>query len=117
MTGSRPRDELDSMRREASSPGDRRVVNELRESGSQTARERVLGLLDDGSFVEIDAFVKHRSGDHGMHMHAPLGDGVVAGHGMIDGRRVACFSQDYSVFSGTMGEMHAKKIAKVAEFA
>ena len=67
--------------------------------------------------MEIDAFVKHRSGDHGLHLHTPLGDGVVAGHGMIDGRRVACFSQDYSVFSGTMGEMHAKKIAKVVDFA
>ena len=52
-----------------------------------------------------------------MHLHRPLGDGVVAGHGMLDGRRVVCFAQDYSVFSGTIGEMHAKKICKVAEFA
>ena len=89
----------------------------MRESGSQTARERILDLLDEGSFVEVDAFVRHRSGDHSMHLHTPLGDGVVAGHGMIDGRRVACFSQDFSVFSGTMGEMHAKKIGKVVEFA
>jgi len=117
MARSTPSDELDAMRREADSPGDRRAVKGLRETGAQTARERVLGMLDDGSFVEFDAFVKHRSGDHGMHMHTPLGDGVVAGHGMIDGRRVACFSQDYSVFSGTMGEMHARKIAKVADFA
>ena len=80
-------------------------------------RERILDLLDEGSFVEVDAFVRHRSGDHSMHLHTPLGDGVVAGHGMIDGRRVACFSQDFSVFSGTMGEMHAKKIGKVVEFA
>ena len=117
MAGSRPRDNLDAMRRESEFPGDRSVVKDLRESGAQTARERIGGLLDDGSFVEIDAFVRHRSGDHNMHLHTPLGDGVVAGHGMIDGRRVACFSQDYSVFSGTMGEMHARKITKIVEFA
>jgi len=117
MASSTPSDELDAMRHRARSPGDREVSKELRESGAKTARERIEGLLDEGSFVELDAFVKHRSGDHGLHLHAPLGDGVVAGHGMIDGRRVACFSQDYSVFSGTMGEMHAKKIVKVIELA
>ena len=77
------RDELDTISREAEAPGDRSVIKELRESGARTARERIRGLLDDGSFVEIDAFVKHRSGDHGLHLHTPLGDGVVAGHGMI----------------------------------
>ncbi len=117
MAGSTPGDDLDAMRHEAASPGDRSVVKDLRDSGAQTARERISGLLDEGSFVEVDAFVRHRSGDHGMHVHTPLGDGVVAGHGKIDGRRVACFSQDYSVFSGTMGEMHARKISKVVEFA
>ena len=117
MARYRARDELDAISREAEAPGDRSVIKDLRESGARTARERIRGLLDDGSFVEIDAFVKHRSGDHGLHLHTPLGDGVVAGHGMIDGRRVACFSQDYSVFSGTMGEMHARKIAKVVDFA
>ena len=117
VAGLSPSDDLDAFRRDSRSPGDRSVIKEMRESGSQTARERVLDLLDDGSFVEVDAFVRHRSGDHGMYMHTPLGDGVVAGHGMLDGRRVACFSQDFSVFSGTMGEMHAKKICKVVEFA
>ena len=117
VAGLSPSDDLDAFRQDSMSPGDRNVIKEMRESGSQTARERVLDLLDDDSFVEVDAFVRHRSGDHGMHMHTPLGDGVVAGHGMLDGRRVACFSQDFSVFSGTMGEMHAKKICKVVEFA
>ncbi len=117
MAGTTPSDELDAKRMDARSPGDREVVQRLRVAGARTARERIGELLDEGSFVEVDAFVRHRSGDHGMHMHTPLGDGVVAGHGMIDGRRVVCFSQDYSVFSGTMGEMHAKKISKVAEFA
>ena len=105
MAGSRPSEDLDAIRHDAKSPGDRAVIREIREAGSRTARERILDLLDDGSFVEVDAFVKHRSGDHGMHLHEPLGDGVVAGHGMLDGRRVVCFSQDFAVFSGPMGEM------------
>jgi len=117
VVGPSPSDELDAIRQESRSPGDRKIVKSIRESGSQTARERIENLLDEGSFVEVDAFVKHRSGDFGMHLHSPLGDGVIAGHGQIDGRRVVCFSQDYSVFSGTMGEMHAKKITKVVEFA
>ena len=63
-------------------------------------------------FAQIDAFVQHRSGDHNLHLHRPLGDGVVAGHGMLDGRRIVCFAQDYSIFEGTMGEMHAKKTSR-----
>ena len=110
-------DELDAMRQAAQSPGDSASLRELRESGRQSARERINALLDPDSFVEVDAFVQHRAGEHNMHLHRPLGDGVVAGHGMLDGRRVVCFAQDYSVFAGTMGEMHARKIAKVAEFA
>ena len=117
MAGSSPSEDLDAIRRDSESPGDRAVIREIREAGSRTARERILDLLDDGSFVEVDAFVKHRSGDHGMHLHEPMGDGVVAGHGMLDGRRVACFSQDFAVFSGTMGEMHARKICKILELA
>ncbi|MEC8998425.1 MAG: carboxyl transferase domain-containing protein, partial [Candidatus Thermoplasmatota archaeon] len=81
MAGSTPSDELDAMRMDARSSGDRSVLQNLREEGAQTARERIGELLDEGSFVEVDAFVRHRSGDHGMHMHKPLGDGVVAGHG------------------------------------
>ena len=110
-------DELDAMREMAENPGDSSSLREFRAGGRKTARERISSLLDDGSFGEVDSYVQHRSGDHNMHLHRPLGDGVVAGHGMIDGRRVVCFAQDYSVFSGTMGEMHARKVAKVAEFA
>lgn len=117
MTGISPKENLDAIRLESKTSGDRRVIKKMRESGSQTARERLSDLLDDGSFVEVDAFVKHRSGEHGMHLHALLGDGVVTGHGMLDGRRVACFAQDFSVLSGTMGEMHAKKICKIVDFA
>ena len=68
VAGLSPSDDLDAFRRDSRSPGDRSVIKEMRESGSQTARERVLDLLDDGSFVEVDAFVRHRSGDHGMYM-------------------------------------------------
>ena len=81
MPRTNPRDELGSIRHDAASPGDKKIVKELREAGSKTARERIIGLLDESSLVEIDAFVKHRSGDYGMHVHTPLGDGVVAGHG------------------------------------
>ena len=117
MAGASHSDDLDAMRREALNAADRISMEELRKSGRQTARERITMLLDADSFVEVGSFVQHRSGDFNMHLHRPLGDGVVAGHGKIDGRRVVCFAQDYAVFDGTMGEMHAQKIAKVAEFA
>ena len=117
MVKASPSETLDILRQIANNPGDRISVQDLRKSGRMTARERINALLDSDSFVEVDAFVQHRSGDHNLHLHRPLGDGVVAGHGMLDGRRIVCFAQDYSIFEGTMGEMHAKKIAKVAEFA
>lgn len=117
MAGATHSDDLDAMRQEALNAADRISMEELRKSGRQTARERISMLLDADSFVEVDSFVQHRSGDFNMHLHRPYGDGVVAGHGKIDGRRVVCFAQDYAVFDGTMGEMHARKIAKVAEFA
>ena len=117
MAGASHSDDLDAMRREALNAADRISMEELRKSGRQTARERITMLLDADSFVEVGSFVQHRSGDFNMHLHRPLGDGVVAGHGKIDGRRVVCFAQDYAVFDGTMGEMHAQKIAKIAEFA
>ena len=117
MAKTSPSDNLDILRQIANNPGDRISVQNLRKSGRMTARERINALLDADTFVEIDAFVQHRSGDHNLHLHRPLGDGVVAGHGMLDGRRIVCFAQDYSIFEGTMGEMHAKKISKIVEFA
>jgi Acetyl-CoA carboxylase, carboxyltransferase component (subunits alpha and beta) len=74
-------------------------------------------LLDENSFIEIDSFVTHRSTDNGMFLHHTLGDGVVAGHGTVNGRRIYCFAQDFSVHGGSMGEMHAKKISKIIEMA
>ena len=89
----------------------------IRSSGRGTARDRLGMLLDEGSFLEIDAFVTHRTDDHNMFLHKTLGDGVVAGQGTIDGRRIYCFAQDFSVHGGSMGEMHALKIAKIVEMA
>ncbi len=89
----------------------------IRVSGRDTARDRIRNLLDEDSFVEIDTFLTHRTSDHGMFMHETLGDGVVCGHGTVDGRRIYCFAQDFSVHGGSMGEMHAKKISKVVEMA
>ena len=94
MTGVSPSENLNNFRQLANNPGDRISVQNLRKSGRMTARERIYALIDSDSFVEIDAFVQHRSGDHNLHLHRPFGDGVVAGHGMLDGRRIVCFAQD-----------------------
>jgi acetyl-CoA carboxylase carboxyltransferase component len=85
--------------------------------GKLTARERIDNLLDPGSFVELDAFVRHRSTLFGMDKSRPYGDGVVTGHGTIGGRTVAVFSQDFSVFGGSLGEAFAEKMVKVMDLA
>jgi propionyl-CoA carboxylase beta chain len=85
--------------------------------GKLTARERIDLLLDQGSFVELDRFVTHRCTDFGMQDQLVLGDGVVTGHGLIDGRPVYVFSQDFTVFGGSLSETHAEKICKVMDQA
>jgi len=85
--------------------------------GKLTARERIDMLLDPGSFVELDAFVVHRCYDFGMEKRKILGDGVVTGYGTIDGRLVFVFSQDFTVFGGSLGEMFAKKVCKIMDLA
>jgi len=87
------------------------------ESGKLTARERIEKLADPGSFVEIDAFVEHRSVDFGMDKISAPGDGVVAGYATIDGRPVYLYAQDFTVIGGSLGEMHAKKISKILDMA
>ncbi len=82
-----------------------------------TARERLDLLLDPGSFVELDRFVTHRSSDFGLAENKPLGDGVVTGYGRIEGRPVYVFSQDFTVFGGSLAEAHAEKICKVMDLA
>ena len=86
-------------------------------SGKMTARERIDFLLDDGTFEEVDRLKKHRSRDFGMEKQHYPGDGVVAGHGLIDGRRVFVFAQDFTVFGGSLSETNAEKICKVMETA
>ncbi|MEC7703642.1 MAG: acyl-CoA carboxylase subunit beta [Candidatus Thermoplasmatota archaeon] len=110
-------EELSWRRSQALSGGGMKRLENLRETGRGTARERLDALLDPDSFVEIDALINHRNHQGNMHVHPQFGDGVVAGHGSVDGRRVFCFSQDFTVFGGSMGEMHAKKITKVIEMA
>ena len=87
------------------------------EKGKMTARERLEVLLDPGSFVELDRFVTHRSSDFGLADQKYLGDGVVTGHGRIGGRLVYVFSQDFTVFGGSLSEAHAEKICKVMDLA
>ncbi|HXU09799.1 MAG TPA: carboxyl transferase domain-containing protein [Blastocatellia bacterium] len=86
-------------------------------SGKMTARERVEFLLDDGTFEEFDRFKKHRSRDFGMENQQYPGDGVVAGYGLIDGRKVFVFAQDFTVFGGSLSETNAEKICKVMDMA
>jgi propionyl-CoA carboxylase beta chain len=87
------------------------------ERGKLTARERVNRLLDPNSFVELDAFAVHRSGAFGLSEKKYVGDGVITGHGTIDGRRVCIFSQDFTVLGGSLGEVFAEKICKVMDLA
>src|ERR1700716_1034771 len=93
------------------------VVEKTHAKGKLTARERVLALLDEGSFVELDALARHRSTNFGLQDKRPLGDGVVTGYGTIDGRDVCIFSQAATVFGGSLGEVYGEKIVKVQELA
>jgi acetyl-CoA carboxylase carboxyltransferase component len=108
---------LEELRREALHSGSPEAVQRHREKGKLLARERVELLLDPGSFVELDAFVQHRSPNFNMMENRPYGDGVVTGHGTIEGRRVFVFSQDFTVFGGSLGEAYAEKIVKVMDMA
>jgi propionyl-CoA carboxylase beta chain len=85
--------------------------------GKMTARERIEKLLDPGSFQELDTFVRHRTTDFDMQKNRPWGDAVVTGHGTIDGRRVCVFSQDFTVFGGSLGEVMAEKMCKIMDLA
>ena len=108
---------LQRMRREALLGGGAVRIERQHTWGKLTARERLDLLLDPGSFVELDAFVTHRSTDFGLDTQHILGDGVVTGHGTIDGRLVFVFSQDFTVFGGSLSEAYAEKIVKVMDLA
>jgi acetyl-CoA carboxylase carboxyltransferase component len=110
-------DELARLREEALHAGDERSVARQRERGKLLARERLEKLLDPDSFVELDRFVRHRNPHFGMMDRRPYGDAVVTGYGTIFGRKVFVFSQDFTVFGGTLSEAFAEKICKVMDLA
>src|SRR3954452_25009541 len=105
------------LRERALHAGDERSVQRQRERGKGLARERLERLLDPGSLVELDAFVQHRSANFGLAERRPYGDGVVTGYGCVHGRKVFLFSQDFTVFGGSLGEAFAEKICKVMDLA
>ena len=102
---------------EAVHAGSARMVEKQHAKGKKTARERIDLLLDPGSFVELDALARHRSTNFGQDRNRPYGDGVVTGHGTVDGRPVCVFSQDVTVFGGSLGEVYGEKICKVMDLA
>ena len=108
---------LHSLREEAQQGGGEERINAQHERGKLTARERLELLLDKGSFRETDMFVTHRTSDFGLDERKVLGDSVVTGWGTIDGRLVYVFSQDFTVFGGSLGEVHAEKICKIMDMA
>jgi acetyl-CoA carboxylase carboxyltransferase component len=108
---------LHEMREKAYLGGGERRIQQQHAKGKLTARERIDLLLDDGTFEEIDMFVTHRISDFGMGEQQVLGDGVVTGWGKIDGRLVYVFSQDFTVFGGSLSEAHAEKICKIMDMA
>ncbi|HET9894290.1 MAG TPA: acyl-CoA carboxylase subunit beta [Streptosporangiaceae bacterium] len=109
--------DLDRRRHEAIHAGSRRAVERQHAKGKMTARERIEYLLDPGSFIEFDELARHRAHDFGMAGTRPYGDGVVSGYGMIDGRPVGIFSQDFTIFGGSLGEVFGEKIVKVMDHA
>ncbi len=108
---------LNRLREEAQLGGGAERIESQHKKGKLTARERIKLLMDEGSFEEIGAFVKHRSQDFGMEKQQILGDGVVTGYGRVNGRLVYVFSQDFTVFGGSLSETHAEKIVKIMELA
>ena len=110
-------EELQQKRTESQQGGGEQRIAKQHEKGKLTARERLHFLLDEGSFEELDAFKKHRSTNFGLDQQQFLGDGVVTGYGTIYGRLVYVFSQDFTVFGGSLSETHAEKICKVMDLA
>ena len=108
---------LHEMREKAKLGGGEKRIKAQHAKGKYLARERIYMLLDPGSFEEIDAFVEHRSFDFNMELERYPGDGVITGSGKIDGRLVFVFSQDFTVFGGSLSEAHAEKICKIMDIA
>ncbi|AQP51683.1 acyl-CoA carboxylase subunit beta [Tessaracoccus flavescens] len=102
---------------EAIHAGSAAAVEKQHANGKMTARERVMALLDEGSFAEFDQFSRHRSHAFGMEAKRPFGDGVITGTGSIHGRPVCIFSQDVTIFGGALGQVYGEKIVKIQDFA
>src|SRR5437764_14353073 len=117
MTMREKLDLLGRRRAESELGGGEERLKAQHEKGKLSARERLDLLLDEGSFVELDRFVVHRSTDFGLENQKVFGDGVVTGYGRIDGRLVYVFSQDFTVFGGSLSETFAEKICKVMDLA
>jgi propionyl-CoA carboxylase beta chain len=109
--------DLELRRHEAVHAGSAAAVEKQHARGKLTARERIDLLLDEGSFVEFDELARHRAHEFGIQKNRPYGDGVVTGYGTVDGRPVAVFSQDFTVFGGSLGEVYGEKIVKVMDHA
>jgi propionyl-CoA/long-chain acyl-CoA carboxylase carboxyl transferase subunit len=109
--------DLERRRHEAVHAGSERAVERQHARGKMTARERIDGLLDPGSFTEFDELARHRATDFGMAANRPYGDGVVTGYGTVGGRPVCVFSQDFTIFGGSLGEVYGEKIVKVMDHA
>ncbi|QED48547.1 acyl-CoA carboxylase subunit beta [Cytobacillus dafuensis] len=109
--------ELYDRRREIELGGGDERIEKQHEKGKLTARERIELLVDPGTFVELNPFIEHRCTDFGLESQKGPGDGVVTGYGKVNGRPIFLFSQDFTVFGGALGEMHAKKIANVMDLA
>jgi propionyl-CoA carboxylase beta chain len=108
---------LEQKEKEAEEGGGEARIKKQHESGKLTARERIDLLLDKNTFVELDKFVVHRCTDFGMDSKKFLGDGVVTGYGKVEGRQVFVYAQDFTVFGGSLGMVHGKKICKVMDLA
>src|SRR4051794_39673617 len=108
---------LNELRHEAVHAGSEAAVEKQHAKGKMTARERIEKLLDPGSFHELDTFVRHRTFEFDMLKNRPWGDAVVTGHGTIDGRQVCVFSQDFTVFGGSLGEGMGEEMCKVMDLA
>src|SRR5688500_8199776 len=109
--------QLEELRHAAVHSASEQAVEKQHAKGKLTARERIDKLLDPGSFQELDTFVRHRTHEFDMDRNRPWGDAVVTGHGLIEGRPVAVFSQDFTVFGGSLGEVMAEKMCKVMDLA
>ena len=111
-------EEIEALREKIKAGGGEKAIEKVHAQGKMTARERIDYLYDDGTFVEFDVFAKHLGRDYGLDkVDRVPADGVVTGYGKINGRKVFCYSEDFTVIAGTFGEMHGRKICKTVELA